>query len=264
MATRKKPWEAKTERPAQGDWGSLPGNLRPLADLPGEMNPHAIGDVQVLVSVQNTDLGDLSDRVWDEINAKLIAAGGEFTVTREELTRYFATALYSRVKWVTRSLPSGGFRPEDKWALPVAFHMVVGAVGIVDVASGQRYIPQWDSAGDSLVLERPEWEAITRRLLALEPYGLRFVKAYEKETTGVEKVMALMRVEDAEDFYFFSWVPPHALEALMAAVLGLSRTQTVDMSAIPLDWRPKYRIRGSWVLRWMHDFARLNEHRDVA
>lgn len=264
MANRKKPWENKGESESRGDWGSLPSTLRNLADLPGELNPHAMGDVTVLVSVQNTDLADLSDRVWDEINAKLIAAGGQMTVSQEELVKYFATALYSRTMWVRRTLPSGGFRPEDRWALPTQFHMVVSAIGRVESQTGIVYIPEWDAAGNEFVLTRAEWESVTRRLTALEPYGLRFVKAYEKEISGVEKVMSLLKVVDEEDFYFFSWVPPHALEALMAAVLGLSRVTPVDFDSIPLDARPKYRIRGSWVLRWMHDFSKLNEHRDVA
>jgi hypothetical protein len=264
MANRKKPWEQKSESAPRGDWGNLPSNLRILADLPGEMNPHSMGDIQVLVSVSNTDLGDLSDRVWDELNAKLIASGGEMTVTREELVGYFATAIYSRTMWVNRNMRPGTFRPDDKWALPVAMHMVVNAIGIVDSQTGARYIPQWDEAGTPLVLDRLTWESVTRRLIALEPFGLRFAKAYEKSEFGVEKVMSLLRVDDISDFYYFAWVPPHALEALIAAVLGLKRVVSTPLDALPLDAIPRYRIRGSWVLRWMHDFARVSEHRDVA
>jgi len=273
MATSKnRPWnkEPKENGPS-GGWGSLPANLRPLADLPGELTPHKMGDIPVLITAQTADLADLTTRVWDELNAKLIAAGGQMTVTEDELLRYFATAIYSRTMWVNRTMRPDAFRPNDKWALPVAMHMVVSAIGIVETKEGVRYVPQWVSQmppvledQDPIILPRDRWESITRRLIALEPFGLRFVKAYEQSEAGVEKVMSLLRVDEETETFFYAWIPPHALEALIAAVLGISRTRPVDMAAMPLDSIPTYRIRGSWVLRFMHDFARMNEHRDVA
>jgi hypothetical protein len=271
MATSKsRPWNKETKESApSGGWGSLPANLRPLADLPGELTPHKMGDISVLVSAQTADLADLTTRVFDELQAKLIAAGGGMTVTEEELLRYFATAIYSRTMWVNKTMREGAFRPNDKWALPVAMHMVVSAIGIVETNAGIRYVPEWvaptTAPGESpLILTRQEWESFTRRLLALEPFGLRFVKAYEMSDAGVEKVMSLLRVDEEAETFFYAWVPPHALEALIAAVLGISRSRPVDVSNVPLDFIPTYRIRGSWVLRFMHDFARMNEHRDVA
>lgn len=269
-STKRQPWskEPKENGPS-GGWGALPANLRPLADLPGELTPHKMGDIPVLVTAQSADLADLTTRVYDELNAKLIAAGGQITVTEDELLRYFATAIYSRTMWVNRTMRPDAFRPNDKWALPVSMHMVVSAIGIVETKEGVRYIPEWvqptvKTGEPALILTRPEWESITRRLLALEPFGLRFVKAYEQSEAGVEKVMSLLRVDEEAETFFYAWVPPHALEALIAAVLGISRTRPVDVSALPLDSIPTYRIRGSWVLRFMHDFARMNEHRDVA
>jgi hypothetical protein len=237
-----------------------------LADLPGELTPHKMGEVRVLVTVQSADLADLCSRVYDELNAKLIAVGGQMTVTEDELLRYFATAIYSRTMWVNRTMQSNSFKPNDKWALPVAFHMVVSAIGRVETKDGIVYIPVWQeqSADGVQVMSRSEWEGVTRRLLALEPFGLRFVKAYEMSEAGVEKVMSLIRVDEEAETFFYAWVPPHALEAMIAAVLGVRRTVPVDMTNVQLDQIPTYRIRGSWVLRFMHDFARLNEHRDVA
>jgi len=268
MATRKRPWEKEKETSTPGgSWGSLPANLRPLADLPGEVTPQRMGDIRVLVSVHNEDLGNLSDRVWLELNAKLIAAGGAMTVTLEELTRYFATAIYSRVMWVNRTMREGAFRPADKWALPVAMHMVVSAIGNVDgtgINAGIRYVPVWDVSGADLLLNRAEWENITVRLLALEPYGLRFVKAYEQSEVGVEKVMSLARIDEPEETYFYAWVPPHVLETIIAAVLGIRRIDPGTIDPLNRESIPPYRMRGRWVLRWMHDFARMNEHRDVA
>lgn len=269
MATRKsnKPWDKTTSEsssPGNG-WGNLPSNLRPLADLPGELNTRRMGEIQVLISVSNVDLGDFSDRVWSELNTKVLAVGGQLLVTREELVKYFATAIKTRIDWVNHDARQGSLRPNDKWALPVAFALVVSAVGIVDTPDNLKYVPVWNPDGDSLVLTRIEWEDITRRLLAYETYGLRFVKAIEVSEAGVDKVMTLIPVQEQEDVLFYSWVTPHVLETIMAIILGVSRfAGPMDVSSLPLDAIPKYRIRGSVVLSYMHDFARMNEHRDVA
>jgi len=269
MAIRKqtKPWDKGASEPSSSGtgWGNLPSNLRPLADLPGELNTRRMGEIQVLISVSNVDLGDFSDRVWNELNSKCLAVGGVLGVTREELIRYFATAIKTRISWVNHTARPGELRPNDKWSLPVAFALVVSAVGIVDTPDNLRYVPVWDEAGDALVLTRSEWEDISRRLWAIEPYGLRFVKAIETSEAGVDKVMTLIPVQEADDILFYSWVTPHVLETIMAVILGVSRLSgTVDMTSLPKDFIPKHRIRGSVVLSYMHDFARMNEHRDVA
>lgn len=262
--SKNRPWNNSSKESDQsGGWGNLPANLRPLADTPGERNPMKWGEIPVLVSVQAAELGDLNNRVWTELQAKLVAAGGEMVVSEDELLRYFATAIYARVMWVNRSLPARGFRPNDLWALPVAMHMVISAIGEVE-KDGITYRPRWIPPADGVLLSVAEWEDITRRLLALEPFGLRFVKALELSERGVDKVMTLIRVDEPAETFFYAYVPPHALEALIAAVLGIRRTDVSDMSGFPLDMIPTYRLRGSWVLGFMRDFARMNEHRDVA
>lgn len=270
MANSKKPWERSSSPPPQsrGDWGNLPSHLRALADLPGERNPRSIGEVHVLISAQTADLADFTHRVWDEINAKLVSAGGNITVTEEELLKYFVTGIYSRIAWVNRNFERGnrrwGFRPDDMWALPVQMHMVISAIGRVRTERNVIYVPRWVEPEVPLVLERPEWENITRKLLALEPFGLRFVRAYEKDESGVEKVMSIIRVDTVDETYFYSFVPPHALEALIAAILGIARSDSESIVSMPLDAVPGYRVRGSWVMTWMHEFSKLSEHRDVA
>lgn len=263
--SKSRPWnkEVKAEGPG-GGWGVLTPNLRPLADLPGERNPNKWGEIPVLVSVETAELADLNHRVWTELQSKLVAVGGEMTVSEEELLRYFSTAIYARVMWVNRTMPSRGFRPNDLWALPVAMHMVISAIGEVET-EGCIYRPVWTAPVDQTVLlSISDWENITRRLLALEPFGLRFVKALELSERGVDKVMTLIRVDEPEETFFYAYVPPHALEAIIAAVLGVRRTDVGDMSSYPRDMIPTFRLRGSWALGFMRDFARMNEHRDVA
>lgn len=265
MANRNRPWnkDVQTDSPS-GSWGNLPSNLRPLADLPGELNPRKMGDIPVLVSVETAELADLNHRVWQELQAKLVAAGGEMTVSEEELLMYFSTAIYARVMWVNRTMPARGFRPNDLWALPVAMHMVISAIGEVET-DRLKYRPVWVAPTDAtFLLTIPQWEDITRRLLALEPFGLRFVKALELSERGVDKVMTLIRVDEPDETFFYAYVPPHALEAIIAAVLGIRRPDAENMSNVPMDMIPTYRLRGSWALGFMRDFARMNEHRDVA
>jgi hypothetical protein len=224
-----------------------------------------MGEIEVLISVSNVDLGDFSNRVWSELNAKVMAVGATMPVSQEELQRYFATAIKTRVDWVNHNATRDSLRPNDKWSLPVAFALVVSAVGIVDTPDNLRYVPVWDPDGDALILTRSEWEDISRRLWALEPYGLRFVKAIEVSEAGVDKVMTLIPVQEEEDVLFYSWVTPHVLETIMAVILGVARLGgSVDVRSLPKDFIPKHRIRGSVVLSYMHDFARMNEHRDVA
>lgn len=262
MARNNKPW-GKSENQGSG-WGvDLPANLRALADIPSENNPARMGEVQVLVSVHNADLEDFASRVHSELNSKLVVIGGEMTVTREELLKYFATAIYSRVMWVNHTMDGNSFRPNEAWALPVPMHLVVSALGRVETDQGTVYVPMWEAAGNDYLLSREEWEDVTRRLAALEPYGLRMVKALEKDEKGVEKVMSLLRLDTDEGEFFFANVPPHALECLVALIAGLTPAETVTMPTHPA-LVPGFRLNRTWVVRWRHDFAKLSTHRDIA
>lgn len=268
MAT-KKPWEKGNSNSNGGNttasgWGrELPPNLKALREIPAEVNFARIGEAKVLVSVQNADLADFSDRVYDELESKLIVAGGSMPeITKEDLVRYFATAIYSRVMWVNRTMRPRSFRPDDPWALPVPMSYVVSAIGRVETEDGPTYVPEWDSAGDDLLLPREEWEVLTRRLRALEPYGLRFVRAYEKDASGVGEVMSLLRLDTSEGIFFYGNVPPHAFECLVALIAGLTPVDPVELPAHPA-LLPKYKLRGEWVLHWRHDFASISTHRDV-
>jgi hypothetical protein len=264
MAT--KPWkQGQNQGPSStaGSWDrDIPPHLRALGDIPSEINPSRIGETRVLVSVQNADLGDFVHRIFGELSAKIAAVGGTFTVSEDELVKYFATAIYSRVMWVNHTMTDGAFRPNDLWALPVPMHMVVSAIGIVETDRGLRYIPEWDKAGTKLLMNREQWEDVTRRLIALEPYGFRLVKALERNEQGVEKVMTLIRLSTDEGDFFYADVPPHALECIVALIGGLSPAQPVTMPTHPA-LVPGFRLNREWVLRWRHDFAKLSTHREA-
>jgi hypothetical protein len=272
MANRKQPWkredsgfrdEAKTVQSSAG-WGSkLPPNLNVLRNIPAELNYARMVETSVLVSVQNADLEDFSNRVYDELEAKLIAVGGSMPdITKEDLLRYFATALYSRVMWVNRTMRPNSYRPDEEWALPIPMTFVVSAIGKVQSEDGPTYMPVWDTEADALIMERSEWEVLTRKLKALEPFGLRFIRALEKDVKGVDDVMSILRIETADGDFFYGNVPPHAFECLCALIAGLSPAVPVQLPMHPA-LLPKYRLRGAWVLQWRHEFASLSTHRDV-
>jgi hypothetical protein len=246
-------------------WGSdLPPSLKALRNIPAEVNYARIGEERVLVTVANADLADFSNRVYDELEAKLLIAGGQMPgVTKEELQKYFATAIYSRVMWVNHTMSPRSFRPSDAWALPVPMSYVVSAIGRVETEDGPTYVPEWDTAGDDLLLTREEWEFLTRRLRGLEPFGLRLVRALEKDEKGVGEVMSLLRLETPEGDFFYGYIPPHAFECLCALIAGMRPVTPVQMP-IHSALLPKYRLRGEWVLHWRHEFATLSTHRDVS
>lgn len=266
MPNRKagQPWNGgKTTN--SSSWGSsLPANLRALSAIPAEINFDRMGEVPVLVSVANADLADFSHRVYQELEAKLIVVGGNMPpeISEEVLLKYFATAIYSRVMWVNHTTTPRSFRPDEPWSLPVPMSYVIAAIGRVETEDGPVYVPTWNPEGDQYVLSREEWEQVTRRLRALEPYGLRFVKAYEKDSTGVSDVMSLLRLETPDGEYFFGQVPPHAFECICALIAGLSPVAPVQMPNHPA-LLPRYRLRSQWVVSWMHDFASLSDQRDV-
>jgi hypothetical protein len=270
MATRRnKPWDKdKGSNPESSAAGrGVPANLQKLAGIPGESTPKARRSIPVLITVETAELVDLNRRVWLELNAKLVAVGGELMVTQDQLLRYFATAIYARTMWVMRQVSleptRRSFAPKDRWALPTAMAYIVNAIGVVETQEGRRYVPTW--VGDeSFILSRTEFEDYTAQLLAYEPYGLRFAKGFEPGIEGVDKVMTLIRVDEEGDSFFYAWVPPTALEAITAAVLGVRRTNLIDMDVVEPDMIPTFRIRGSWALGYMADMARMNEHRDVA
>jgi hypothetical protein len=265
VANKQQPWKkAPSEPNGSSGWASkLPSNLSALRNIPAELNYARMVETSVLVSVQNVDLADFSDRVYEELDAKLITVGGSMpNITKEDLLKYFATALFSRVMWVNRTMRPNSYRPDEEWALPIPMTYVVSAIGRVQSEDGPTYVPVWDAGGDDLILARTEWELLTRKLRALEPFGLRFIRALEKDVKGVDDVMSILRLETPDGAFFYGNVPPHAFECLCALIAGLSPVVPVEMPTHPA-LLPKYRLRGEWVLQWRHEFATLSTHRDV-
>lgn len=268
MANRKnQPWKAKqdaTRSPSDTWAASLPAEYRTMAEVPSQMNVDSMGSVQVLVTVQNADLADLSNRIYNELSSKIQVAGGSMPISQDDLLKYFATALYARVAWVNRQERGGrlSFRPTDRWALPVPMSIVVAAIGKVESQRGTTYVPVWNESGNDLVLEKSEWERISNQLRSVEDYGFRFVKALERADEGVERIMSMFIVDEPEDRVFYGHIPPTALDCLVALYAGLSRVQPVEMPSEP-DLVPRYKLRGSWVVHWRHDFAAPSSHRDV-
>jgi hypothetical protein len=236
----------------------FPSKSRRLSELAvGQFNPNGLGTHEVIVSVNQANLEDLSTKIHSLINSEVEISGGQMTVSDEELKRYFVTAIYARTKWVNFQ-SVGPFRPDGQWALPVPMHMVVNALGEVETQPNRRYVPVWNTAGDELVLSPTEWESITRRLTALELLpNVEFIHAFEKDRKGSDVVMPLLHGNVDGQNFFYANVPPHALECLIAMVAGLASGTPVDIEGLPPQVIPVYRVSHTWVAGFMQDFSYL-------
>jgi hypothetical protein len=231
---------------------------RRLAEMPvGQINPIGLGNHEVIVSVNQVTLEEFSNMVYSMLASRVEVSGGSMTVTEEELKRYFVTAIYSRVRWVNFQ-PVGNFRPDAPWALPVPMHMVASAIGVVETQPSRRYVPVWNPDGDELVLSTAEWESCTRRLSALELLpDVELIHALEKDRSGLDVVMSLLHGTLDGQEYFYSNVPPHALECLIASVAGLAAATPIDIEGLPPQVIPIYHVSRTWIVGFMQDFVQL-------
>jgi hypothetical protein len=243
---------------------SLPETWRELTKRPSRVRPLPIGEVEVLVVADTADLRVFSDNVWEEISSFCAGHGTAVPVTADELAMYFATALITRVRHVTSKRRD--IRVEDRWALPFPMQYVVSAVGNVELESPMvTIVPTVASEAEALLLARPAWESITRRLASLEPLGLRFAKALEAKREGVARVMCLLLIGSGRELEFVADKPFTVVDALTAKAAGL-RTN-IELSGVfstnPI-WTPPYVMAGAEVVVFEHKFADIGYRRATA
>lgn len=241
-------------RQSVSDWSNLPASIRDLAETPvGTLNTQAQREYKVIVSINEVDLRSFISYNYQVLESKAMAVGGNMLVTEDELFRLFITALKARVDWVTFTPTQ--HRIDSVWTLTVPMSIVIAAIGIIEQGAGKRFVPEWNSSHDELLLSVAEREDISTRLASMEPIGLTFVYSLPREKEGVERVMLVLTAEEEGDTFFYSDIPPHVLEVIVASLAGLEPSIPYRLEDVPPQLRPTHRIGREWAIRFMREFV---------
>lgn len=253
---------------------TIPEEIRRLDSINAVVRTSIGSELPVLIVVDNADLRDLVDRVWNQIDAVVLQRGGSWAVTPEQLLRYFATAIHTRVSHVNRQRRSAGrtelkmvktgLTVSDKWAIPFPLQHAISAIG-TDRMGDQNDVliyPVWVASGDQFLMTYQEQQTVTAQLRMVETLGLRFARALESSNTGVTKVMMLtfaMRDSDDPDVPGGEWIgnaPFTVLDAISASLLGIRPAEDFVVTDHPL-WAPSWRIGRNEVVKYTWDFAQM-------
>jgi hypothetical protein len=235
-------------------WGiALPAGLRQLAETPvSTLVTQALREFEVIVSINEVELRSFAEMQYQALWAKATALGGDVTVTADELFRLLATAIKARIAWTTFKRTE--HRIDSFWCLTVPMHLVVSTIGVVE-QGGSRYVPVWNEENDVYTLTVEERQEISNRLRGMEPLGFTFTYALPADKDGVAKVMLLLTGQEGSDVYFYSsGAPVHALEAIIASLLGIT-SQTFDPAVIPPQLLPQYKVGAVWAVSFLRDFV---------
>jgi len=237
----------------------------------------AVGVEQLmLVVAYNSDLTDLTNRIFEQFDAMASAHGGEVKFTSDELMRYFATALKVRTehvlkqKWRTFGYERTLMSVHDEWALVIPLHSVLSSLGKVTHGPLEsRIMPVWDPEGDELILTAAERDRLTAVIrMACKQYGVPFESHISKDLDGHAQVMLLTPVVDG----WWSWEPVSREDAAAAMVTGLQpatvtsdgrgavvtrmdATQLATALAYLPTWVPPYVMKRHTVIRYIQEMA---------
>lgn len=235
-----------------------PSPDRGIGGISATLNTEKVGvhTVSMLV-VGNIEFVALVDNVYSTLVAVTDAQGADFSLDREDLMKYFATAVYSRVAYVTRERRPI-VRPEDMWALPAPMAYALNAIGRVELGNGITVVPQWVESAEqtNLLLSRDDVMRISRVLRALEPLGFRFVRQMEKSRDGDPTVMSIVPTyDDRGEVIFTSHTAATGIHFVTAAVLGFQPVEVPD--GIPRMWLPDYTMAGRRLVTLRERYASM-------
>lgn len=219
---------------------SLPETWRGMDDIHARTLPAAAGELEVLILADTTDLQSVVAGVHAEITNLCASYGITVPVTLDELSKYFETAIITRVQHVTRR--ARDIRVEDHWGLPFPMQYIVNAIGEVRVETPSVLIrPRLAEGVERHALARADWLDITRRMLSLEARGLRLAHALEAKREGVARVMRLTIDDSGDTVIYHSASDFKPYDALSASAVGLRPVQP-EMAALPANplWRPPF------------------------
>lgn len=203
--------------------------------------------VPVNVSIQNATLDEVVRFTIEQMERELMLTGAgansNFSVTEDELKRYFATAIFTRISWVNKERNTIGTRPDGmrrEWALPDTFASIINAIGRFDDRErGLSYIPVWNEDQDNLLLTLEECQRIASKMRALEGL-IHLVDAFEKRTEGLEEVMTLLSVEMPDgSVHFMADTEFTTIDVITGMVLGFNENTSIRAVDIPPQLRKK-------------------------
>jgi hypothetical protein len=232
-------------------------------DIASTPLPERIGVQSVtLLSVMDVDFGRHIVHVHSLMESIVVAQGGEFDVTVEELTALFVTAIHSRVQHTRtkngypRQAPY--IHPKNGWVIPTQFAYIANAVGFVRLPDGLEIVPEIDASALELVLSQEQWHALAVRLRGYESLGVRLVHALESREYGDEKIMIIIPVvSETGEVFYTSTDPSVGTHFLPAATLGIAaRNMPVD---VPLTWIPQYTVSARRLVAFFPRFAQTSE-----
>jgi hypothetical protein len=240
------------------DGNLVPETWRSMDNHPARYLPAAIGELEVLILADTTDLQRVASGVWKELSSFCISQGlVQAPVTEEELINYFQTAVVTRVQHV-RHLRRD-IRVEDHWALPFPLQYIANAIGEVRLESPSITILPTLGSKVGPALSRTQWQDITVRLLSLETRGLRLAHAIEAKREGVARVMSLTIGVDGAEWIAYSHEPFKPYDALTAKAAGLSPVDPA-MATLPANplWRPPYFMYGRELVVFEQRFMEIS------
>jgi hypothetical protein len=239
--------------------------VRPAGGLDIASTPYhgRIGVQNVtLLSVMDVDFSRHIVHVHSLMESTVVAQGGEFNTSLEELTKLFVTAVHSRVQH-TRT--KNGYprqaayvHPKNGWVLPTQFAYIANSVGFVRLSDGLEIVPEMSEAALALVMSQDEWQRAAIRLRGYEPLGVRLVHALESREVGDEKVMQIIPiVTDVGEVLYTSSEPTLGTHFLTAATLGIN---AVDVPVgVPRLWLPQYTVESRRLVAFFPRFAQTSE-----
>jgi hypothetical protein len=232
-------------------------------DIASSPLPERIGVQSVtLLSVMDVDFGRHIVHVHSMMESIVVAQGGEFDVTVEELTALFITAIHSRVQHTRtkngypRQAPY--IHPKNGWVVPTQFAYIANAVGVVRLEDGLEIVPEIDASALEYVLTQEQWHALAVRLRGYESLGVRLVHALESREFGDEKVMVIIPVISATgEVVYTSTEASVGTHFATASALGIAaRNMPVD---VPLTWMPRYTVSARRLVAFYPRFAQTSE-----
>lgn len=241
----------------------LPPALRGLANISSEVSPRIPVEVPVLVVADNTDLRSFTERIYGQMASIVEGHGGSVPFTVEELLSYHITALKVRVEHTTSprermTMTRTSMRPEEPWALLPTWAYVLNGVGqVVYGTAGTLIYPSWEPAGDAFVMTPSEALAMTGKIRSLQQFGVKSIRAMEKNREGVIKVMVLTWMNDNLEGEWVSPEPFGIVDALTASLAGLRPSSDYTRPDNPL-WILPYRVDGTRVTRYIHEASMLD------